>query len=91
MPLGVDLGSRSPLSAKPSLAQIPFRMIKANLKKHKIPIIIDDGIASYVIMGWDDKGKGEIIIGDPHVRRNNVRVLSTEQFYDKPWMLLLPR
>ncbi len=63
-------------------------MIKDSLEKHHIPIIIDDGIVSYVILGLSE---GEVVIGDPHVQRNNVRVLPAEQFYSKAWMMLVPR
>ena len=64
--------------------------IRSSLLSTRVPTLVDDGIASYVVLGWDDRGPGHVILGDPHVAKDNTRRLSAEDFFSKSWMLLLP-
>ena len=63
-------------------------MIRASLRRG-VPVVIDDGIGSYIVLGVADDGGG-YVVGDPHRRSDRIVGWSRDRVDTCPlWMVLL--
>lgn len=52
-----------------------------------LPVLIDDGVMSYLIMGMDN---AVLFIADPHMYTREKRVWTDSEFLQRSWMMFIP-
>ena len=63
-------------------------LLRASLRGG-VPVVVDDGIGSYIVLGVADDGGG-YVVGDPHRRSDRLVVWSRDRVSACPlWMVLL--